>query len=170
MHFHINANKKVNIMIHTNEPANVFYVFLTAYRAVETPEVNEKFTRGMTRRIRTFAGLHGNVESTEIQGCFREAGQDVASIERTIKVRCTNMKQVAELTYLACVDYNQDAVLIVNSQTHTASLGHIEQRGEYPMNYPEFVQGESFGTLQAVSEASGECYSVDASGQVWEVL
>ena len=157
-------------MIYTNEPANIFYVFLTAYREIEEPKVNEKFTRGMARRIRTYAGTYGNIESTEIQGCFREAGQEVASIERTIKVQCTNMKQVAELTYLACVDYNQDAVLIVNSQTHTASLGHIEQRGEYPIHYHEFVQGESFGTLQAVSEASGECYSVDASGQVWEVL
>jgi len=157
-------------MIYTNEPANVFYVFLTAYRAVETKDVNEMHLKALTATIRKFTGMYGNIESTDIQGCFREAGQDVASIERTLKVRCTSMKQVAELTWQACHLYDQDAVLIVNSQTHTASLGHIEQRGEYPMHYPEFVQGESFGTLQAVSKASGECYSVDASGQVWEVL
>lgn len=135
-------------MIHTNEPANIFYVFLTAYRASEPYEVNEKFTKGMTRRIRTFAGTYGNIESTEIQDySYREAGKEVVSVKHTLKVRCTNMRQVAELTYLACVDYNQDTVLIVNSQTHMASLGHIKWCGEYPMHYPEFVQGKSFSTL-----------------------
>lgn len=34
-------------MIHTKQPANQFYVFLTAYRSHECTEVNEIHTRGM---------------------------------------------------------------------------------------------------------------------------
>lgn len=155
-------------MIYTNEPANQFYVYLTAYRAVESKEVNEKMLKGMISEIRKYPGIYGVIESTTHTGCFREAGQDVASTERTIVVRARNKTEVDNLAYLACDKYGQDAVLVVNSQTHTAALwayvrvgivAHIFLR-HTPLN----------GTFQKVDEPTGECYTLDDAGYFWEVL
>lgn len=155
-------------MIHTKEPANVFYVYLTAYRALRPLEVNEAMTDGMLKTIRKFPGVFGNIESTALEGCFREAGQKDATVERTIKIRCTKESQVAELTYLACYSYEQDAVLVVNSQTHKASLANLNWKGEYPQEYPEYHE-EHIGTFTKVDKASGEHYTLEGN-TIWEVI
>lgn len=105
-------------MIYTNEPANQFYVYLTAYRALNSKELNEKLLKGMTSEIRKYTGLYGVIESINHTGCFREAGQDVASSERTLCVRARTEIEADNLAFLACDRYDQDAVLVVNSQTH----------------------------------------------------
>lgn len=118
-------------MIFTKEPANKVFVFVTAYRGHESQEVNEKMLKGLIKTIRTYPGAYGNIRDEHVQGCFKEAGMPEATQERTLKVECTE-KQAAELTWLACKTYSQDAVLVVNSQTHTAALWSIEDVGEYP--------------------------------------
>lgn len=155
-------------MIHTKEPANKVFVFVTAYRGYESLEVNEKVLKGLIRTIKTYPGAYGNIRDEHVQGCFKEAGMSEATQERTLKVECT-IKQAAELAWLACKTYHQDAVLVVNSQTHTASLWSIEDKGEYPMVYPCLKEVSLGGTLQRVDEPKGECYSV-INGQYWEVV
>lgn len=86
-------------MIYTNEPANVLYVFLTAYRASNTPQVNEIFLEGMIKHISKFPGVYGNIESVSIQGCFKEAGQTEASIERTIKALLAKISKEREVNF-----------------------------------------------------------------------
>lgn len=153
-------------MIHTKQPANQFYVFLSAYRSHESQEVNEKMTKGLIAEVRKFPGTYGVIEHENVQGCFKEAGAESASIERTIKVRARNIAEVEALTYLACKVHNQDAVLIVNSQTHTTSLGLIEERGEYPLTYPVLAQ-QALGVFTKQDTAS-EHYSI-IDGERWEV-
>lgn len=156
-------------MIHTNEPANVFYVYLTAYRGFQSEELNEALLKGMIKRIQKYPGMYGRIESYNIAGCFREEGQLVATQERTLKVMCRKESQVAELTWLACHEYDQDAVLVVNSQTHTATLGSIKQEGEYPMTFPSYHE-QGIGVFTKVDKPQGECYSVDDAGNYWECL
>lgn len=157
-------------MIYTNEPANQFYVYLTAYRATNGHTVNEAFTKSMTAEIRKYPGMYGLIESIGHTGCFREAGQEVATEERTIVVRALNARQVANLTDLACHKWEQDAVLVVNSQTHTATLASIVQDGEYPNQYPRLHEEPLEGTFQMVDKPTGECYTLDDGGYVWEVI
>nr|CAK6603768.1 SAM-dependent methyltransferase [Klebsiella phage vB_Kpn_K43PH164C1] len=155
-------------MIHTKEPANKVFVFVTAYRGYESLEVNEKVLKGLIRTIKTYPGAYGNIRDENVQGCFKEAGMSEATQERTLKVECT-IKQAAELALLACKTYHQDAVLVVNSQTHTASLWSIEDKGEYPMVYPCLKEVSLGGSLQQVDAPKGECYSI-IDGQYWEVV
>lgn len=153
-------------MIHTKQPANQFYVFLTAYRSYESTEVNEIHTRSIAQHIRKYPGALGIVENTDVQGCYKEAGAESASIERTLKVRARNHYEMSNLVYLACKNYDQDAVLVVNSQTHTAALGTIEMCGEYPMQYPR-LKLEVIGTFTK-QDTGSEHYSI-INGERWEV-
>lgn len=155
-------------MIHTKEPANKVFVFVTAYRGYESLDVNEKVLKGLIRTIKTYPGAYGNIRDENVQGCFKEAGMEYATEERTLKVECT-IKQAAELAWLACKTYHQDAVLVVNSQTHTASLWSIEDKGEYPMVYPCLKEESLEGTFQPVKAPYGECYSI-INGDYWEVI
>lgn len=155
-------------MIHTKEPANKVFVFVTAYRGYESLEVNEKVLKGLIRTIKTYPGAYGNIRDENVQGCFKEAGMPEATQERTLKVECT-IKQAAELAWLACKTYHQDAVLVVNSQTHTASLWSIEDVGEYPQVYPRLKEVSLEGTFQPVKAPYGECYSI-INGDYWEVM
>lgn len=155
-------------MIHTKEPANKVFVFVTAYRGYESLEVNEKVLKGLIRTIKTYPGAYGNIRDENVTGYFKEAGMQVATEERTLKVECT-VKQAAELTWLACRTYSQDAVLVVNSQTHTASLWSIESVGEYPYVFPRLKEDSLGGTLQQVDAPTGECYSL-IDGKYWEVV
>ncbi len=153
-------------MIHTKQPANQFYVFLTAYRSYECTEVNEIHTRGMAAEIRKYPGMYGVIEDGDVQGCFKEAGTEVATNERTLKVRARNQYEMENLTYLACKVYHQDAVLVVTSQTHTAALGTIEMQGEYPMQYPQ-MKLDVIGTFTK-QDTGSEHYSI-IDGERWEV-
>lgn len=85
-------------MIHTKEPANKVFVFVTAYRGYESLEVNEKVLKGLVRTIKTYPGAYGNIRDENVQGCFKEAGMPEAMQERTLKVECTT-KQAAELAW-----------------------------------------------------------------------
>lgn len=154
-------------MIHTKEPANQFYVYLTAYRATNTEEMNELLLKGMVREIRKYPGIYGVIESELVAGCFREAGQDEVSTERTLKVRARNETEADNLAFLACDRYNQDAVLEVASQTHTATLVSYKREGVHGVITRS---REVIGTYTAVEQATGECYSVESGAQVWEVL
>lgn len=153
-------------MIHTKQPANQFYVFLTAYRSHECTEVNEIHTRGMASEIRKYPGQYGIIEDADVQGCFKEEGAEVATNERTLKVRARNEYEMANLVYLACKIYDQDAALVVNSQTHTASLGTVEWVGRYPMQYPQLKLDE-IGTFTK-QDTGSEHYSI-INGERWEV-
>ena len=158
-------------MIYTNEPSNVFYVYLTAYRGDQPEEVNEVLLKGMTQRIVKYADLYGHIESFNIVGMFKEAGAVKATQERTLKVMCRTEKQAAELTYLAWNEYDQDAVLVVRSQTHTAELWSIEMHwGDTRKSFPQVKTDSLNGTLQQVDAPTGECYSVDDAGNIWEVI
>lgn len=154
-------------MIYTNEPANKFRVFLTAYRAHEGKAVNEKMTDALVRTIKTYPGAYGSLKAATHLRCFREKGQVIASEERTIGVLCHTAKQVAELTYLACKTYSQDAVLVVNTQTHTAYLSSITTEGEYPQQYDVLAPEVPLGTFQEVDYPEGKCFMIIGS-TVWE--
>lgn len=154
-------------MIHTKQPANQFFVYLTAYRAGRSEAVNEKFLKGMVAEIRKYPGIYGVIEDELVAGCFKEAGQDVATTERTIKVRARNEVEADNLAFLACDRYEQDAVLEVASQTHTATLVSYKREGVHGViNRSRTV----IGTYTAVDAATGENYSVERGAQVWEVL
>lgn len=153
-------------MIHTKQPANQFYVYLTAYRAINPEAVNEKLLKGMIAEIRKYPGIYGVIEDELVAGCFREAGQDAVSTERTIKVRARNEVEADNLAFLACDRYNQDAVLEVASQTHTATLVSYKREGVHGIINRS---REVIGTYTAVDAAIGECYSVERGAQVWEV-
>ena len=60
-------------MIYTNEPANVFYVLVSAFRSNLDDEVNMSRHRHMVNNLRNAPGLYGSVESTDLTGCYREA-------------------------------------------------------------------------------------------------
>lgn len=153
-------------MIHTKQPANQFYVFLTAYRSHECTEVNEIHTRRMASEIRKYPGMYGVIENDNVQGCFKEAGAESATNERTLKVRARNLNELEHLVYLACKICNQDAVLVVTSQTHTAALGTIEMIGEYPQAYPQ-MKLDVIGTFTK-QDTGSEHYSI-IDGERWEV-
>lgn len=153
-------------MIHTKEPVNCFTVYLTAYRSHYTSDVNEVFTKGLASKIRKFAGTYGSLKSEAVEGCYKEAGNSEATVERTLQVFCRTEKQVAELTWLACHDYDQDAVLVVNSQTHTASLCSIKYEGEYPLRFP--VLKEDIIGVFTERDTGAEHYSI-VDGVRWEV-
>ena len=153
-------------MIYTNEPANVFYVYLTAYRSFESLEVNEIHTKALARQIATYPGQFGTLTHDNIQGCYHESGAESASIERTLRVTCHKASQVAELAYLACKTYDQDAILQVNSQTHTAILNSLETIGEYPQSYKQLKE-ETIGVFTK-QDTGSEMYSI-VNGERWEV-
>lgn len=153
-------------MIHTKEPANVFYVYLTAYRSTELYAVNEKMLKGLIATLKTYPGAYGMLINQNVEGCYHEEGAGLPTVERTIIVKCTKEKQVAELTWLACKTYERDAVLVVNSQTHTASLAHIAMVGEYPQAFPEYRE-EVIGTFTKQDTGSAH-YSI-INGERWEV-
>jgi len=153
-------------MIQTNQPANQFYVYATAYRGYESQAVNEKMLKGMIAEIRKFPGLYGVIEDEFVAGSFREAGSDVATTERTLRIRCRNEIEADNVAFLACDRYMQDAVLEVRSQLHTATLVSYKREGVHG----EITRSRTeIGTLMPVREATGECWSVDKFGQVWEV-
>lgn len=153
-------------MIYTNEPANVFYVYLTAYRSINGYTINELMTKEMAAHIKSLPGFYGSLINQNVEGCYHEAGVGLPSVERTLVVKCTKLSQVAELTRLACEDYDQDAVLQVNSQTHTAILCSMEWEGEYPCRFHR-LKDETIGVFTK-QDTGSEMYSI-INGERWEV-
>ena len=60
-------------MIFTKEPANVFYVLVSAFRSNLDDEVNMSRHRHMVSELRAAPGIYGELESTDLTGCYREA-------------------------------------------------------------------------------------------------
>lgn len=150
-------------MIYTNEPANVFYVFVSAARADRPDVVNLARHNNLKKDIKAGMGMYGEIVQTGLTGCYREEGQEVAQEERTIKVLCKTKEEAVCLAQLACRAYQQDCVLVIKSQTHSAALMSVPDGMAY--------KAQSLnGSLQVVEKASGECYTVDASGNIWEVI
>lgn len=69
-------------MIFTKEPANVFYVPMSAFRSNLDDEVNMSRHRHMVSALRAFPGLYGELESTDLTGCYREAIASAPTEER----------------------------------------------------------------------------------------
>lgn len=150
-------------MIYTKEPANVFSMYVSAACADRPDVVNLARHNQLKRDIMNGLGMYGEIVQTGITGYFREAGQDVATEERTIKVACRTREECINLTQLVCRAYQQDCALVIKSQTHSAAL----------MSCPEGLAYKAErlnGSLQQVDAPKGECYSVDANGIIWEVV
>lgn len=144
-------------MIHTKGPANVQYVLLSAYRASNTPLVN--FTNHQAL-IATIEGLCGcTIESTSLMRCCLEEGQQEPSTKETIRVRCDKPWQLANVVWLACQSYEQDCVLVYESQTHTASLQapcEFKQIGTFQKAPKDYLKVSPAGS-----------YTIDEHGEVW---
>lgn len=153
-------------MIYTKEPANTYYVYLTAYRSCYTPSLNEVLVDGMAERIRGLRKLYGKILDEGVVGCYTEAGNTEATVERTLQVHCTGWNQVMMLAELAHVRYDQDSILAVASQTHTASLISVRSIGEYPQEC-ETLDIVPLGVFTQ-QDTGAENYSI-IDGQRWEV-
>ncbi|UUG66281.1 S-adenosyl-L-methionine hydrolase [Pectobacterium phage vB_PcaP_P15_PC2B6] len=144
-------------MSHTKEPANIQYVLLSAFRASNTPLVNLTNHQALVESIEELGGCV--IESTALTGCYLEEGQSWPSTEKTIRVRCDEPWQVANVVWLAWCYYEQECVLVYESQTHTASL-------QAPC---EFTQ---IGTSQKapkgyLNDSPAGAYTIDEHGEVW---
>lgn len=151
-------------MIHTNEPANVYYVLVSAFRAGLHNLDNLSRHRRLLNSLRNNVLEYGVVESSDLCGCYREAGQEFASEEQTIRVRCTEKHQAVSVARLACNDYEQDCVLVYKSQTHSAALMFAKGLDGW--------RTEQIGSLQKVHEnieLNGN-YTIDEFGIAWQVI
>lgn len=151
-------------MIHTKEPANMFYVYVSAARANLSDIVNMGRQTRLKGELLADPEYYGTLECTGLTGCYREEGQEAVSTERTYRVLC-NRAQAINVARLACNQLEQDCVLAVRSQTHTASL--VNCKGSNPI---EWTNTALEGTFQQVDKPTGECYTMDANGLIWEVI
>ena len=150
-------------MIFTNEKPNVFFMYVSAARADRPDVVNLARHNQLKADIAAGMGMYGLIVQTGLTGCYREEGQEVASEERTLKVYCKTREECICLTQLVCRAYQQDSALVIKSQTHSAAL----------MSCPEGMAYKAErlnGTLQVVDKPTGECYTVEADGTIWEVI
>lgn len=155
---------KVNSMIYTKEPANVFYVLVSAFRSNLHHLDNLSRHRRMVNSLRNNVIEYGSVESTDLVGKYHEEGMECASEEQTIRVRCASKQQAINVARLACNEYEQDCVLVYKSQTHTAGLVYAKGIDGYRA---ERLQG-SFQLADTFDELTG-AYTVDEFGRVWIV-
>lgn len=142
-------------MIHTNEPANVFYVLVSAARADKSDIVNMSRQLGLKAELERDPEYYGVLECTGLTGCYREEGQEVATEERTYRVRCENRAQAINVARLACNVFEQDCVMVYKSQTHTAGLMFCKGLDGYKTTRLN-------GSFQQVDAPKGECFTKDA--------
>lgn len=150
-------------MIYTNETANVFYVLVSAARSTLSDMLNMSRQVALRKDLQADPEFFGELECTGLTGCYREEGQEVASTERTYRVRCDNKAQAINVARLACNRYEQDCVMVYKSQTHSAGLLFCKGLDGY-----KAVRLN--GSFQAVDKPTGENYTIDANGQHWEVV
>lgn len=151
-------------MIFTKEPANVFYVLVSAFRSNLDDEVNMSRHRHMVSELRAAPGIYGELESTDLTGCYREAIASAPTEEKTMRVLCKNKEQALQVARLACNEYEQDCVLVYKSQTHTAGLVYAKGIDGYkaerlPDSFQEVPKG---APLQG-------CFTIDEFGRRWQV-
>ena len=152
-------------MIYTNEPANVFYVLVSAFRSNLCDEVNMSRHRHMVNSLRNAPLEYGIVESTDLTGCYREAIASAPTEELTVRVRCANKAQAIAVARLACNEFEQDCVLVYKSQTHTAGLVYAQGIDGYKA---ERLPG-SFQRIPKGAPIQG-CFTVDEFGKYWQSL
>lgn len=150
-------------MIYTNEPANVFYVLVSAARANLSDMANMARQLDLKALLQAEPEYYGVLECTGLTGWYREQGQEVATQERTYRVRCENRAQAINVARLACNDFEQDCVLVYKSQTHTAGLMFCKGLDGYKTTRLN-------GSFQQVDKPTGENYTTDAEGRIWEVI
>lgn len=150
-------------MIYTNEPANKFYVLVSAARANLSDITNMGRQLDLKALLQAEPEYYGVLECTGLTGCYREEGQEVAATERTYRVLCDNKAQAINVARLACNDFEQDCVMVYKSQTHTAGLLFCKGLEGYKATRLN-------GSFQQVDEPKGECYTMDAEGRIWEVI
>lgn len=150
-------------MIFTKEPANVFYVLVSAFRSNLDNEVNMGRHRHMVSTLRSAQGLYGSVESTDLTGCYREEIASAPTEEKTVRVRCKDKAQALRVARLACNEWEQDCVLVYNSQTHTASLMYAKGLDGYKTErLGSFLEVPKGAPLQG-------CFTIDEFGRRWQV-
>ncbi|AZV02334.2 S-adenosyl-L-methionine hydrolase [Pectobacterium phage Q19] len=118
-------------MIHTKEPTNCFYVYLSAYRSMNDLSTNLKAHAKMAEWLgyQQYARDGVVVESSDCVGFYREQGNDWPTRERSIRLKVACWAAVERIATIAHLEYNQEAVLVVNSQTHTATFIEMSKQG-----------------------------------------
>ncbi|QGF19812.1 S-adenosyl-L-methionine hydrolase [Pectobacterium phage MA1A] len=146
-------------MIYTKERANQFTVFISACRADKADQVETR-TNELRAWLKEYPA-HVGFCTEEVTGVYREAGAPKATYEHTFKVECEDIMQVQRVCRYATFVFEQECILVVNSQTHTAFLMTLDDAGfkTMPLN----------GTMQPVDCFYGECGTIDSTGQLWEV-
>lgn len=150
-------------MIYTKEPANVFYVLISAARANLTDINNMSRQNALKSMLLAEPEYYGVLECTGLTGCYKEVGQAEASTERTYRVRCESKAQAINVARLGCNNFEQDCVMVYKSQTHTAGLMFCKGLDGYKTTRLN-------GSFQQVDQPTGECYTMDAEGNYWEVV
>lgn len=150
-------------MIYTKEPANVFYVLVSAARANLSDSINMGRQNDLKSMLLAEPEYYGVLECTGLTGCYKEAGQADASTERTYRVRCESKAQAINVARTACNTFQQDCVMVYKSQTHTAGLMFCKGLDGYKTTRLN-------GSFQQVETPQGECYTMDAEGNYWEVV
>lgn len=151
-------------MIFTKESANVFYVLVSAFRSNLDDEVNMSRHRHMVSELRAAPGIYGELESTDLTGCYRESIALAPTEEKTMRVLCKNKEQALQVARLACNEYEQDCVLVYKSQTHTAGLVYAQGIAGYTA---ERLPG-SFQEVPKGAPLQG-CFTIDEFGRRWQV-
>lgn len=150
-------------MIHTKEPVNTFYVLVSAARAGLNDMLNMQRQIDLKNLLQAEPEYYGKLECTGLTGCYREEGQEVATTERTYRVHCESKAQAINVARLACNDFDQDCVMIYKAQTHSAGLLFCKGLNGYKAQRLN-------GSFQQVDKVTGECYTMDAEGNYWEVI
>lgn len=104
-------------MLYTNEPANKIMVALSAYRATNSEHTNRQRQLVLLNTLK--AGGFEILDDNMI-GCYREEGQTEHSLEESVMILCNDMLEVGLIARLTKEGFQQDCVLAVTTQTHSA--------------------------------------------------
>ena len=95
-----------------------YTVILSASRANHDIATNIYMSSAFCHR----AAVAGFKNPLPVLGSYREEGQAVAAIEQSFMFTDLSFDAVKQLTWLACVPYQQDCVLVINQNTNEAAL------------------------------------------------
>lgn len=124
-----------------------YMILATAFRADNDEATNLK------RNSLLRAALESNgieVKTREVEGCFREDGQDDYSVEATLQAMPLSWGKALEAADIACVSFQQDCVLVVDMASMEASLLAAKGNG-----YTRTVIGHWRQATEADALASG---------------
>ncbi|QQK88311.1 hypothetical protein [Providencia phage PSTRCR_120] len=150
-------------MLYTNEPANKIMVALSAYRATNSEHTNKQRQLVLLNALK--AGGFEILDDNMI-GCYREEGQAEHSIEESVMILCNDMLEVGLIARLAKEGFQQDCILAVTTQTHSARFVTYNDDGQV-------IISKVMGSLQQVDEDSLdnlEGFTKDSTGNYWSVI